>query len=111
MAQDVEWKHLPMATPEGNLLVHASARLRTNIVDTVFQMIGGTERLADWAHKNPSDFYTKLWGKGMAKPLTLEVSETGSLEDLIGDLDGSRAKVINPDGTTVSLDELVADRE
>lgn len=109
MANDIEWKHLPVASPEGALLVHASARLRTNIVDTVFLMIGGTERLADWATKNPTEFYTKLWGKGMAKPLAIEVSESGSLEDLLGELDD--AKVINPDGSAVTLDDLVAGRE
>lgn len=106
MANDVEWKHLPIATPEGALLVHASARLRTSIVDTVFQMIGGPERLAAWADRNPGEFYTKVWAKGMAKPLAIEVTDTGSLEDLIGDLD--KAKIINPDGSPVTIDDLVA---
>lgn len=109
MAQDVEWKHLPMATPEGNLLVHASARLRTNIVDTVFQMIGGTERLADWAAKNPGEFYTKIWGKGMSKPITVEVQDADSLEALLAALDnGEHAKVISPDGEPQTLEDVLA---
>lgn len=109
MANDIEWKHLPVATPEGNLLVHASARMRTNIVDTVFVMMGGVERMADWAAKNPGEFYTKIWTKGMAKPISLEVSESGSLEDLLGELDGTNAKIINPDGSDVTVEDLVRD--
>ena len=90
------------------MLPHLSGRLRTSIVDTVFQMIGGTERLADWATRNPGEFYTKIWGKGMSKPISLEVQDADSLEGLLSALDGGEhAKVISPDGSEVTIEDVV----
>lgn len=109
MANDVEWKHLPVALPAGGMLPHISGRMRTATVDAVFVMIGGTERLADWASKNPTDFYTKIWGKGMSKPISVEVQDTDSLEGLLAALDsGEHAKVINPDGEPQTLEDVLA---
>lgn len=108
MADEVEWKHLPVVLPAGGMLPHLSGRMRTAVVDAVFIMIGGTERLADWATKNPTDFYTKLWGKGMSKPISLEVSDGNSLEDLLAALDGGEhAKIINQEGEAVTLEDIV----
>lgn len=109
MANDVEWKHLPVALPGGGMLPHISGRMRTATVDAVFVMIGGTERLADWAAKNPGEFYTKIWGKGMSKPVTVEVQDTDSLESLLAALDnGEHAKVISPDGEPETLEDAIA---
>lgn len=112
MSNEVEWKHLPISLPNGGMLPHLSGRMRTAVVDAVFQMTGGTERLADWADKNYGEFITKVWAKGMSKPISVEVSEDGSLEDLLAALDGGEhAKIINEDGSSVTIEELVAERE
>lgn len=100
------------------MLPHLSARMRTATVDTVFQMVGGPERLAAWAGKpeNYGDFVTKVWAKGMAKPLSVELTDNDSLEALLAKLDqGEHAKVVSPDGTPhdplggITIDELVND--
>lgn len=91
------------------MLPHLSARMRTAVVDQVFVMTGGTERLADWATKNYGDFITKVWAKGMAKPISVEVQDSDSLEAMLTALDGGEhAKVINPDGSDVTLEDIVA---
>lgn len=108
MSEDHPWKHLPVALPSGGMLPHLSGRLRTATVDAVFIMMGGVERLADWANKNPTDFYTKVWAKGMSKPITVEVQDENSLEGLLAALDaGEHAKVINEEGETFSVEDLV----
>lgn len=113
----ITWDNLPVALPNGSMLPHLSARMRTATVDTVFQMVGGTERLADWAGKpeNYGDFVTKVWAKGMAKPVSVELQDSESLEGLLAQLDaGEHAKVVSPDGASqdpfagLTLDELVA---
>ncbi len=100
------------------MLPHLSARMRTSTVDAVFQMIGGAERLADWANKpeNYGDFVTKVWAKGMAKPVSVELTDSESLEGLLAKLDaGENAKVISPDGLPddplggMTIDELVGE--
>lgn len=103
------------------MLPHLSARMRTATVDTVFQMIGGPERLADWANKpeNYGDFVTKVWAKGMAKPIAVELTDSESLEGLLAKLDaGENAKVISPDAKDpadpfggMTIDDLVASEE
>lgn len=112
----VNWNHLPVALPGGAMLPHLSARMRTQTVDTVFQMVGGTDRLAAWAGRpeNYGDFVTKVWAKGMAKPLSVELTDTDSLEGLLAKLDqGEHAKVVSPDGLPydpldgLTIDELV----
>lgn len=109
MADEVEWKHLPVVLPAGGMLPHISGRLRTATVDAVFVMIGGAERLADWADKNPGEFFTKIWGKGMSKPISIEVQDENSLEGLLAALDGGEhAKVINPAGEPVTLEDIVS---
>jgi hypothetical protein len=43
------------------------------------------ERLADWADKNPTEFYTKLMGKVITKEV--EVHSSGGVEELLAQLD------------------------
>lgn len=60
---------------------------------TAFEMIGGVDRFADWADKNPGDFYTKLLPKVIAKPVEVSMSE--GVETLLERLDaGEHAKVV-----------------
>lgn len=112
MSEPIDWKHLPVALPGGGLLPHISGRLRTATVDAVFQMTGGVERLADWANKpeNYGEFVTKVWAKGMSKPISVETTSDDSLEGLLAALDqGEHAKVVSPDGRPVTLDDLIID--
>lgn len=91
------------------MLPHISGRMRTATVDAVFVLIGGPERLADWASKNPGEFYTKIWAKGMSKPISVEVQDAESLESLLAALDsGEHAKVINPEGEPETLEDVLA---
>lgn len=48
------------------MLPFAAGRARQQ-AEAVFEMIGGTERMADWADKNPGEFYTKVWPKLIEK--------------------------------------------
>ncbi len=98
MSDKVDWLNLPVALPGGGLVPHLSGRRRMQIVDTVFEMIGGTDRFAAWAEKNPGEFYTKIYAKGMSKPISIETSNDDSLEGLLARLDGGEhAKVVSPD--------------
>lgn len=106
----ITWDHLPLVTPAGAMLPHLSARQRTATVDTVFQMIGGPERLADWANKpeNYGEFITKVWAKGMAKPVAVEVTDAESLEGLLAELDaGEHAKDVTPQPPADPMDGVV----
>jgi hypothetical protein len=63
-----------------------------------FEMIGGVERMADWADKNPTEFYTKIFTKTITKEVELNASE--GIEDLLLRLDGhqrSREPAIDAD--------------
>lgn len=53
-----------------------------------FEMIGGVERMADWAAKNPTDFYTKLYPKVITKEVEVHASE--GIEDLLARLDSAQ---------------------
>lgn len=74
-------------------------RYAGNVVMTAFEMMGGIERLVDWAEKNPDTFYTKMFTKIIAKPHHVEHGASQSLEAAIKALD---AKTI--DGTVIRDD-------
>lgn len=78
---------LPSTAPGGEMVPHLSARRRHQIVDTVFEMTGGTERLADWADKNYGDFITGVWVKGLPKAVAVEHSPSQGLEAMLKKLD------------------------
>jgi hypothetical protein len=66
-----------------------SARRRSEVVDMVFEQIGGVERMVAWAEKpeNTGDFYTKVWAKGMLKNVSTEHNLGGGVEELLDQLD------------------------
>lgn len=98
MAQRVNWTHLPVSMPNGNLLPHMSARARTEVIDIVFQDIGGPAAMSDWARQNQTEFY-QMWGRGAVRSTNVELSADSSMESLLDRLDaGEHAKVISPDG-------------
>lgn len=90
----------PISLPGGDMIPYLSARHRTEVVDTVFEMNGGTEKLYDWTRKSDANYETfivKLWGKGMAKAVShAHTLSDDSLEARLKKLDAAeRATTIN----------------
>lgn len=77
---------LPSVGDDGSLYGHVG-RYAGMTVMTAFEMVGGVDRLADWADKNYGEFATKLLPKVIAKPVEHHVSE--GVEDLISKLDAA----------------------
>lgn len=69
-------KFIPLvAGPDGGILPNIGKYHRL-AVSTVFEMNGGVEWLADWAEKNPTDFFTKLYPKLISKEVETHSVET-----------------------------------
>lgn len=86
---------LPTIGPDGTVMQHAG-RYAKNAVLTVFDMLGGTRGLAEWALKNPAneaDYYTKIFPKTIQKDV--EVKDSRSIEDVLAALDGEFTVVEN----------------
>lgn len=64
------------------------------VVLSVFEQIGGVARMADWADQNPTDFYTKSFGKLIAKSMQVDHSGSISIDDAI-----SRLSIVEGDYT------------
>lgn len=96
---------LPMALPGGQLLPHLSARRRHEICDTVFEMLGGVERLHHEANRDRESYwdFMKLWQKGLPRAVATEHSvDKDSVEELLKRLDrAENAKVINGTATVI----------
>lgn len=110
MTKPINWTHLPVAMPGGAMMPHMSGRMRMAVVDAVFEMTGGTERLADWANKpeNYGDFITKVWAKGISRPMSVEHTADDSLEGLLARLDaGEHSRVVSPDAETSGTEGLI----
>lgn len=75
------------SAPDGAIMV-STGKYARNAVMTAFEMIGGVNRMAEWADENPGEFYTKLFGK----TITREVEQTKS-DDLEGLLEAIDAEV------------------
>jgi hypothetical protein len=65
-------------------------RYAGSVVMTVFEQIGGTRRMAEWADENPSDFYTKLFPKLISTPKDVNVSGKVSIEEAVRILDAEQ---------------------
>lgn len=70
----------------GELVVNAGSYSRASII-AAFEMTGGLERFADWAADNPTDFYTKLFGKLLGREVASESNKKDDVEDLLDVLD------------------------
>lgn len=57
------------------------------VVMSVFNQIGGAERMATWADSNPTDFYTKLFPKMISRSQQIDVSGTVTIDDAINRLE------------------------
>lgn len=93
--------------PNGSLLPHMSARMRTETIDALFVGAGGFERALAWveaSEENYGEFFTKVWAKGAARSTNVEVSASEGVESLLEKLDrAERAQTI--DGQARVLDE------
>jgi hypothetical protein len=81
----------PMTLPaygdaDGAVLPHAGRYARECVL-VAFEMIGGVERMADWAHRNPDLFYTRLYSKVITREVEMHASE--GVEDLLLRLDAA----------------------
>lgn len=81
---------LPDTDADGNLYAHVG-RYAGRMVLVAFDMMGGVDRLADWADKNPGDFFTKVFPKVIAKPVEHSVSE--GVEALLERLDAGDSAI------------------
>jgi len=59
------------------------------VVLSVFEQNGGVEAMSAWALSNQSDFYTKLFGKLVAKSMQVDHSGSISIDDAISRLERS----------------------
>lgn len=71
---------------DGELYGHVG-KYAGRLVMTAFEMIGGEEAFADWAAKNPTEFYTKIFPKVIARPVQIEAQVSKGVEDLIRQMD------------------------
>lgn len=68
------------AAPDGTIVTNASKYARQATL-AAFEMIGGTQALAEWAINNKKDFYTKLFGKTIQKDI--ELNAGNSVDELV----------------------------
>lgn len=71
---------LPMISAEAYQHV---GRFSGALILSCFEMIGGLPRMAQWADDNPTDFYTKLFPKTVARSQQVDVSGTLTIDDAI----------------------------
>jgi hypothetical protein len=70
--------------PDGAVIQHTGRYAREAVL-TAFNMIGGVDRLADWADKNPGEFFTKLMPKVITREVDIGTGE--GVEELLRQLD------------------------
>lgn len=86
---------LPTVTLAGDMLPYMSAARRRRALDTVFEMVGGEERLAHEATKSSDGYwnFAKLWAKGplpVTQNNTQHSVDSKSVESLWEKLDKRR---------------------
>ncbi len=79
------FESLTIIDDRGDLNINAGRHTRTAIM-AAFEMIGGTERLAEWADENPGEFFTKLFPKMATREVDDQIAN--SIEDMLDQLDG-----------------------
>lgn len=67
-------------------MVNAGKYARQSVL-TAFEMIGGTQALADWGRDNKEKFYTTLFAKTIGKDV--EIGASDDVEKLLERLDTS----------------------
>lgn len=90
----------PTVTGAGALIPFMDANRKREIVNIVFENIGGVQRLTHEAEKDPRWFLESFWAKLLPRGTlsTDNGSAAGTVDDLIDKLDrAANAKVINGD--------------
>lgn len=97
---------LPTSLPGCDLMPYVSAKRRNQIVDTLFEMLGGVERMQAWAENNYGDFMA-IWAKGLPRNAATEHSlNTDSIENLLAKLDkAENAQLIDGECTVVNPED------
>lgn len=90
----------PLSLPGGQMMPHMSARRRHEIADTVFEMLGGVERLHHEANRDREsywDFMKTIWAKGLPRAVASEPTASNEqVEEMLKRLDqAENAQVIN----------------
>jgi hypothetical protein len=62
------------------------------VVLTVFEQIGGVQRMAEWADENPDAFFTKSFSKIITAPKQVEHTGVVRIEDAIKALDAQEGR-------------------
>jgi hypothetical protein len=86
---------LPIVSAAGDMLPYLSASRRRRALDSVFEVIGGEERLAHEAGRSADAYWNfiKLWAKGplaVTQNKTEHSVDTKSVEDLWAKLDARK---------------------
>lgn len=66
-----------------------SARLRTEIIDAVFEGVGGAERLRAWVEASDANYaeFVKMWARGAVRSTNVELTASEGIENLLEKLD------------------------
>lgn len=81
-----------------------SARLRTEIIDAVFEGVGGAERLRSWVEASDANYaeFVKMWARGAVRSTNVELTASEGVENLLEKLDrAENAKLIDGQATLV----------
>lgn len=85
-----------VSAADGFVMPSSFGNARKN-VDVVHEMIGGVDRFADWADKNPGEFYTKIYTRNIERHVQNDTMITETLEAKLARLEaGDRAVDITP---------------
>lgn len=82
-----------------------SARMRTEIIDAVFDGVGGAERMRAWVEASDENYaeFIKLWARGAVRSTNVELTASEGIENLLEKLDrADSAKLI--DGTATEVE-------
>lgn len=63
-------------------------------VMSVFEQIGGVERMAIWSDQNPTDFFCKVFPKMISRSTAVEHSGSVTIDDAISRLEDADYKEI-----------------
>lgn len=75
------------------------------LVMACFEQIGGLERMSKWADTNPTDFYTKVFPKIMARTAQVDVSGSITIDEAISRLESGTTPTIDAEFSEVREQE------
>lgn len=90
----------PAVTAAGQMIPFMDANRKREIVNIVFENIGGIERFTHEAARDPKWFLETFWAKLLPRgAVNVELNAGAGMEDLIDKLDAANAKTINGEYT------------